>query len=608
MPCKSIHVVSLFFIVSLMCQLAIAQQATAPIPAEGTLDAELTSDVKPIMQAGPCKSWPPSGVDLKDAKRRIDGKNPKDLTADFAKALAADLRLHDNPMVFNFASSPTRLFDTPVTQISELSSSIGVDKDQLGLARILAPTALYDTDSIIVKYDCLTLTELTAKSNPNYAISFFTLDAALQADQDKNSKQTITFVRAKLQSPFSLVTKGRLKDPAPSQVLFANLMALSWILDNPTKNTYLESADVLAVTSTDDNTESQNLLGDLRSGINLAVVSSSGEAKGQITNAMEQHASSFRTFYWNGQAGNFPAAASLASSIGPLMVAVPLKPDTTDLTDHQHIVATGSVTGWPRQLCGDFWDVHAMNSRFSTQGVDLVSDYTEPTPGSLPVCNITVDLAFDKLNPGESPTPSLIGSPELQLVLKRDSSITFPLRLQSPFHYHGQPGSIAHLSQAAWRLTPPNGIPTSLDWPLHVQILYSDETFAQNEVDLLPTDFQCKGASFSKNFSDVKFANPTDASGWKLSTASPAFDLVLTLNPAVGGPFETDVSQAAKLSCTIVGQVTARGTVGGNAVKFVAPVSTTDAIYYPGSKQVTTPASGQQPSTTIPPPSTGSAE
>ncbi|PWT78172.1 MAG: hypothetical protein C5B58_15605 [Acidobacteria bacterium] len=573
------------------CFIVICLGATArPLRAQNPAFNQSSDDLSSILQTSAekilrtCQSWPPKlARTANDQNKGPNNKALVDGTNIITTQLAADLKITSTTKPYRYDASFLRLLDSvgtfnpnvPNNQL--LNLALHADPSQL---------ELWGTNSWTVKHDCLSMLSLAAQGSGGLSIPFFSLNAAMQASRSPSANQTSTFFFGALQSPFnSMFISGD-----QSQRIFAGLKALLWRLNNPTSITnqdeYVESAQFLTIENGSTVSDSGAVLGNMKAGVPFAFGSLSGQIAGKYTTSLEVNSTSYTTYFWAPVLGHI---ADMGTLVGVIAKDLPqLDPDATVLRPGTvvHATTTGSVTGWPEELCvSSAWKLATKNIQFSVDGLTLTK---ATSTGPLPACTITATLSF----PGPSSQSSAdIANPQLFLVNTTNNNVSIPLSVSKAFSVAGATSVTIDPVDANWAVQSNGTQKTNLYWTASGNIdLPTGRTITSAQVKT--SDFSCKNADGSRlPFSDVKFDGAATATPQLRASTDTKFKLYVLLSLSGIPSYNDDASQPNKRTCTINGtlRVTTADASGGGSSQVELPIFKTAMVYYPNELIVPAP-------------------
>ena len=415
-------------------------RAQVPSKAAGNLGTVLQTTEQKVLST--CESWPPklatkAGDQSKDRSDRhlVDGTTV--ITSQLASALSIDPTLEP----YEYDASFMRMLDSVGTYDPNVSN------DQLlGVALSVDPSLLHlwGTDLLTAKYDCLSMLGLAGQAGSNYAIPFFSLNAALKANQNASSNQTSTFIFGTFQSPIDFLYHS----PDQTQRLFAGLKAIDWRLHHPAPggDQYVSTTHVLAISKSYLASETTSLLGNMKAGLTFSVANLSADLTGQYSTSLQANSNSYITYFWQPTLKHLEPLDILVSFVGSNLPQ--LVPDTAELRPGIVDFAVSAIAGWPDDLCNTGeWKLTAQNPNFNPGPVTMSKG--APAAG-LPVCTITLGFS---LPIGVAPAPppsSAIANPQLSLQNKKDNAISIGLPLSKSLTLVGSSQAAVSVVPAKW--------------------------------------------------------------------------------------------------------------------------------------------------------------
>lgn len=564
--------IHLILIVCLVCFGFAKGQDPVPIAAGKNLEAVLQQAAGQVLTK--CQSWPPKlALSEKDRTKSPGDSKLQDGTNLITRQLAGSLSIEPQVQPFVYNGSFLRLLDS----IGTFDPAVA-DKNLLGIGTKIDPTQLnlWGLDQITVKHDCMSLLGLVGKAGANYSIPFFSLSAAFEASRNVSSNQVSTFILGTFQSPYE-----KLSDPKvdSNQRLFAALKALNWRLYavDANKNQYVSTIRVLAIDKNVTTTESASVLANLKSGVNFQIVNASGSVSGQLGNSLQANGESYITYFWDYKVNRLPETNILIDTITQSF-GEGLAPDNTQITQTNTITASGTISGWPRELCDrNLWTLKT-GDNFSQGALEMKP---VPTSSAFDQCNMSAafslsQAAITKLN-NQRATSLDVASPGLLLTSVRNASVKIPLRITKSLYLVGKPSVKVDPVNAKWAtiVDPANGQKASVKWTVAGHV---DVPTGRVISSISPREFVCKsqeGKTSSLNLDTVqitKAPTPVD-SGF-------AMDVRLSLT---GVPsFDDDINQANKQICVISGSLNVGTTaVGGGGSQSDLVNLQTNLVYYP---------------------------
>jgi hypothetical protein len=546
-------------------------QDPVPNAAGKNLDAVVQQTAQQVLSA--CQSWPPKlAASEKDRTKAPNDSKLIDGTNIITSQLAGSLSIDGKVQPFVYGGSFLRLLDS----IGTFDPAIG-DKNLLGIGTKIDPAQLnlWGLDQITVKHDCMSLLALVGKAGANYSIPFFSLSAAFEASRNVSSNQVSTFILGTFQSPYE-----KLSDPKvdPNQRLFAALKALNWRLHatDANKNQYVSTIHVLAINKNVTTAESASVLANLKAGVNFQILNASGSVAGQLGNSLQANGDSYITYFWDYKMGRLPENNVLIDTISQSF-GEGLAPDNTQVTLMNTITVSGTISGWPRELCDkNLWTLKT-GTNFSPGQLDMK---IVPTSSAFDQCNISAAFSLSsaaaaKLN--QAGTTLDVASPGLLLNSAPNGNVSIPLRVTKSLYLAGKPSIKVDPVTAKWAtiVDSTSGQKASVKWIVagHIEV-----PVGRIISTIGPGEFVCKsqeGKTSSLNLDTVqitKSPTPTD-SGF-------AMDVRLSLT---GVPsFDDDFNQANKQTCVISGSLNVGTTaVGGGGSQSDLVNLQTNVVYYP---------------------------
>lgn len=559
----------------------VRAQDPTPNTAPGNLENILQQTAQQVL--GSCQSWPPRlAISEKDrTKPATDTSKLKDGTIVITSQLAGSLSLDNKMQPFIYRASFLRLLDS----VGTFDPSVP-DKQLLGIGVRIDPSQLnlWGLDQFTVKHDCMSLLALVGKAGANYSIPFFSLDAAFQATKNISSNQVSTFILGTFQSPYE-----KLSDPKAdsSQRLFAALKALNWRLNatDATKNQYVSTVHVLAINKNLTTSESASVLATLKAGVNFQIVNASGSIAGQLGNSLQTNGDSYITYFWDYKMGRLPEVNALVDTVSQMMGQVTT--DITQVTQTNTLTATGSISGWPGELCNDsLWKLKTAPN-FSPGQLEMKK---VNTTSPFEQCSITASFSLapatvNHLN--AQPAVAVdVSNPGLSLEYAQNQTVKIPIRLLKPLYLAGKPSIKLDSINAKWATSvdPNTGAKSNLKWVLSGRI---DVPSGRVISSISPGDFTCQTQETK--------ASPLTLSGVQVTRMPTAADSAFTMDVLLsltGVPsYDDDLNQASKQSCVISGSVRVSTTAAGGISPQTDSVSVqSNLVYYPNPLPTKVPA------------------
>ena len=547
---SSIRNLSLFS-VGLMCGAvtlpALCQDPTVPQLATQNLGVQIQQSAQKVLQN--CASWPPAMATKEKDQTKDPSKLPSQANVIISQ-LSGVLSLDQKVMPYEYDGDYLRLLDSvgnynPVT----------ANKNLLGIAQgIDVPSIqLWGVSAATIKYDCLSMLQLTAAANPSFSIPLFSINAALKAQQSSTSNLTSTFIFGSFQSPFDTMYLST--DQAKAG--YAATRALNWrqVATNPSNDQYVQSATLLSVTKNYAASSDFTANGDIKAGVSIPLVSTSvnGELVGQFERDVQSQSSSFITFFWNQTPAHIPSNAMIVGRMSNLIQ--PVSMSVTDLVSGTPITATATAPGWIPEVCAlGTWTIKTANPDFTPVGVPAFTVQPASSANAFPSCQISLSLklinaAPANLDPGlylslnsEPPTHLKLLTPTLNVVGNSSVSIG------------DVPANWTVMRDAA-------GLPAYAAWTVNGHIDAKSAATTVTQLAFKSADFSCvkaDGTTPGPSISVQVHGQPTIQSIANQSAFS--IDTMLFLQGGVS--YLTDTSQSSE-RCAIQGAVQVQSTTAG---------------------------------------------
>lgn len=552
MPCKLRTPITLHFLVGLVFALAgvsaPCQDPIVPQPASQNLGIQVQQSAQKVLQN--CASWPPTMATNDKEQTRDPSKLPSRADVVISQ-LAGVLGLNQKITPLEYDGDYLRLLDSvgnfnPVT----------ANKNLLGIAQgVDVPSIqLWGVSAATIKYDCLSMLQLTAASNPSFSIPLFSINAALKAQQSSSSNLTSTFIYGSFQSPFDALFPSA--DQAKAG--YAATRALYWrqVAANPSNDQYVQSATVLSITKNYAASSDFTGNGDIKAGVSIPLVSSSvnGELIGQLERDVQSQSNSFITFFWNQTPGHLPSNSALVARMSNIMQQ-PLPMTQTQLVKGASMTATVNAPGWVPQVCAPgIWTFGASNPDFAPIGNASFSAQPASSSNSFPTCQISLTFTLNNASPA---------SLDPGLYLSLNSEPATRLKLVTPtLNLVGNSSIAVGDVPANWNIFRDlSGQPQYAGWTISGHIDSKSPSTSITQLTFKSADFTCvkaDGTIPGSNMTVQIHSQPGVLTVLNQSTFN--LDAMLFLQGGVS--YITDVTQSSQ-PCAIQGSVQVQSTTGG---------------------------------------------
>lgn len=541
-----VRTVYALLILSTLCDAQAPQTAkpanTTPPKVEVDLGTILQQTAEKVLSS--CQSWPPRLAKSDSDRNTRDLRRLQDATDILTTELSTNLLVDPKMKPHEYQASFLRLLDT----VGALDPDIP-DVDLLRLVSNTDPNelSLWGKDLAAVKHDCMSMLGLVAKGKGNYAIPFFSIDAAFNSNFSTASNLTSTFLYGTFQSPFDNLYKS----DNQGKRLLASLRALNWRLKAPTgaPDEYISVAHILSIDKDYATLESSSLLGKIKAGVQVTVADVSSGLSGQIATSLQTNSKSYRTYFWGAKTTHLPDIPALSKSASGGLPQFTL--DSPVLTTSNVIHASAPVVGWPEDMCnGAQWKIQTNNVNLKTMGLAMIPS----TPSSgLPSCSISA--TFSLATASLPPSASDIADPKLQIVNVSNAALVIPVQTCCALSIPDKPQVNVAQVPAKWNVTvDPSGAKSDVQWIIagHVDVPNGRKL---SQIAIAPSDFNCKPSDNSGAY-PISSVQIEGAPGSLIRTGSDtSFKIDAQLSLLSLPAYNDDFAQPNKRTCAIYGSL-----------------------------------------------------
>lgn len=550
MRCTAYRFLQLSFVLSLG-SLAVAtpcQDPAVPQLATQNIGLQIQQSAQKVLQN--CSSWPPAMATKEKDQTKDPSKLPGEadvVISQLSSALGVDQKI----MPYEYDGDYLRLLDSvgnynPVT----------ANKNLLGIAQgVDVPSIqLWGVNADTIKYDCLSMLQLTASSNPTFSIPLFSINAALKVQQSTTSNLTSTFIMGSFQSPFDALYLST--DQAKAG--YAATRALNWrqVATIPSNDQYVQSATILSITKNYAASSDLTGNGDIKAGVSIPLVSSSvnGELVGQFQKDIQSQSNSFITFFWNQTLAHLPSKGDLVGRMSNL-VQQPITMPQTELVVGAPLTATATAPGWIPEVCAPgVWTFGTSNADYTPTGVATFSAQPANAANTLPSCQISMSF---KLN---NPAPASL-DPGLYLSLNSEPATHLKL-LTPTLNFVGNSSVTVGDVPANWAVTrDAAGLPNYAAWTISGHVDPKSQSTNVTQLSFKSADFTCVKADGTTPGPSMTVQVHGQPNIQVIQNQS-AFSIDAMLFLQGGISYITDTSESTE-RCTIQGAVQVQSTTAG---------------------------------------------